>query len=168
MSKRVVAIVNRGMTDKTPVVIWTHEIPILEAIHGEDMVSIVDPDELTDRAEALVVRGSTQLVDPKAAHIRLVKGEKGGEEVEITGQLEGKPHTVRLPVDRVNAAELVARGLGVGQQFDGDVEAEYTRLAAFYGFHNDVKMPVVECVYGRLREGRFAEAVSRGAQRKAA
>lgn len=168
MSKRIVAIVNRGMTDKTPVVIWSHEIPILEAIHGEDMVSVVDVEDLTDRVEALVVRGSTQLVDPKAAHIKLVKGEKGGEEVEITGQLEGRPHTVRLPVDRVNAQELVARGLGVGVEFDGDIEAEYTRLAAFYGFHNDVKMPVVEYVYGRLREGRFADAVAGGMKRKAA
>lgn len=46
MSTRVFVVIDRGMTDKTAKMIWRHEIPILEAIHGEGTVSEVDPEKL--------------------------------------------------------------------------------------------------------------------------
>lgn len=159
MSKRILAIVHRGMTDKTPVTVWDHEVAILEAIHGEGSVTIIPHDDLADRVEAIIVRGTTRLIDPKNPNIKLVRGDKGSEEVEIAGQLDGKPQTMRLPIQRIQAKDLVARSLGLGEAFSGDVDAEYDRLIAFYGMHHEVKVPVVEYVYGRLREGRFAQAI---------
>ena len=41
LSRRVMAHVKRGLTDETAVVVWQHEIPILEEIHGEGNVSEV-------------------------------------------------------------------------------------------------------------------------------
>lgn len=160
MSKRVVAVVSRGMTDKTPVIVWEHEIAILEAIHGDSSVTRLTQEDLADRVDAIVIKGTNRVIDPKAANIRMIRGDKGAEEVEFTGQMDGKPQVMRLPVDRVNAQELVAQGLGVGQEFDGDPEEEYDRLVSCYGMHWEVKVPVVEYVYGRIREGRFAAAVA--------
>lgn len=166
MSKRIVAVVSRGMTDKTPVVVWEHEIPILEAIHGDQSVTKLTQEDLTDRVDAVVIKGSNRVIDPKSQNVKFLRGDKGAEEIEFMGQVEGKPQVMRLPVDRVNAQELVAQGLGIGQEFDGDVDQEFERLVAFYGMHHEVKVPVVEYVYGRLRDGRFAAAVAPVKRRK--
>lgn len=169
MSKRIVALVVRGMTDKTAVTVWEHEVPILDAIHGDGAVTPIDPNELADRVEAIVIRGTTQLVDPKNPNIKLVRDKGGQEQVEISGQLDGKPQTVTMPIDRINAQELVARGLMLGKLFDGDPAEEYERLLNCYGMHHEVKVPVVEYVYGRMREGRFAAALqSRGRREQVA
>ncbi len=45
MSKRVLVIVDRTMTDKTSKLIWEHEIPILEEIHNCSVIK-VDPNTL--------------------------------------------------------------------------------------------------------------------------
>lgn len=42
LSRRVLVTINRGITTKTPVLVWEHEIPILEAIHGEGTVMVVE------------------------------------------------------------------------------------------------------------------------------
>lgn len=129
MSERVWARVQRAgqgsnMTDQTPVVIWTHEIAILNEIHGEDSVTVIDD--------------VSELVDA----------------------------SVRASVDRdgtkVNRSVLIERRvkeLGLGQQFDTDPAEEYSRLAMVYGMHDEVKMPVVQYVYGRFEEGRFTKAL---------
>lgn len=46
MSKRVLVRVDRSMTDKTPKLVWEHEIPVLEEIHGKDTVIVEDPSKL--------------------------------------------------------------------------------------------------------------------------
>ncbi|MCC6530932.1 MAG: hypothetical protein IT531_00145 [Burkholderiales bacterium] len=167
MSKRIVALVSRGMTDKTAVTAWEHEIPLLEAIHGEGAITPIEPADLADRVEAIVIHGTTQLVDPKNPRIKHVKDKAGNEQVEISGQLDGKPQTITMPIDRINAQELVARGLRLGAAFEGETAEEYDRLVRCYGMHNEVGVPVVEYVYGRLREGRF-DAALRGKARLAA
>lgn len=45
-SKRVIVVIDRGMTDKTPKVVWSHEIPLLKAIHGN--AEVVAPEDLCD------------------------------------------------------------------------------------------------------------------------
>jgi hypothetical protein len=42
LSRRVLVTIDRDMTSKTPRVVWQHEIPILEAIHGEGKVAVVE------------------------------------------------------------------------------------------------------------------------------
>lgn len=40
MSKRVLVVVDRSMTDKTPKIIWEHEIKLLEEIHGCEITPV--------------------------------------------------------------------------------------------------------------------------------
>lgn len=55
MSKRVLALVQRSgnganVTDRTPTSVWEHEVPILEEIHGEGSVTVIeDPDDILDK-----------------------------------------------------------------------------------------------------------------------
>jgi hypothetical protein len=48
---------------------------------------------------------------------------------------------------------------GLGYAFYGDARAEYDRLALAYGMHPEVKMPVVEKIYGRFSTGLFERAL---------
>lgn len=48
LSRRVLVSVDRGITDNTARVVWQHEIPLLEAIHGEGKVVPVDPKGLDE------------------------------------------------------------------------------------------------------------------------
>jgi hypothetical protein len=48
---------------------------------------------------------------------------------------------------------------GLGHVFIGDPRGEFERLAACYGMHPEVKVSVVEHVYGRFAEGRFSAVV---------
>lgn len=153
MSKRVVAIIDRGnLVDKTPVCVWSHEIRILEAIHGN--VIVPKREELADNDVAIVIKGSMQVVDPKSQTMRLhKKGDK--EYVEIASMVEGKPKTFNEEVIRIPLAELIAHQLHMGQEFDGDPQDEYSRLERFYGMHPEIKQTWVENLYGRFSEGRF-------------
>ena len=54
----------------------------------------------------------------------------------------------------------MVRDLGLGDSFSTDPQEEYDRLARIYGMHPEVRMPVVERVYGRFEEGRFAKALN--------
>ena len=45
--KRIMALVRRDMVESTPVIIFSHEYPILQSIHGDDNISIVtDPNRI--------------------------------------------------------------------------------------------------------------------------
>lgn len=157
MSKRVVAIIDRGnLVDKTPVCVWAHEIPILEAIHGN--VLVPERAQLAENDVAIVIKGSMQVVDPKSQTMRLhKKGEK--ELVEIATMVEGKPRTFNEEVVRIPLAELIASQLKLDQDFDGDPQEEYSRLQNFYGMHPEIKQTWVENIYGRFHEGRFEHAL---------
>lgn len=48
---------------------------------------------------------------------------------------------------------------GIGYAFSGDPRAEYERLAMAYGKHEEKDMAVVEYVYGRFQDGKFAAMV---------
>lgn len=136
MSKRVLVTIDRGMTDKTGKVVWDHEIPILNAVHGAD-VTEVDLSAVEDlRGTALVLAGTTQIVDPKDPRFKDQAKEK------------------------VSLVEVLKRNLSLGKPFSGSVDDEYERLVAMYGTHPDYGLPFVEYVYGRPEQGRFHEAVA--------
>lgn len=48
LSRRVAVLIDRGMTDKTPRVVWQHELPILEAVFGEGKVTPIESDKLDE------------------------------------------------------------------------------------------------------------------------
>lgn len=124
LSKRVLVTVDRGITDKTPRVIWEHEIPLLEAIFGEGLIVTVDPKTLDD--------GYSPKINPA-----LLIHNKASDPIEKPSETQS-----------------------LGYVFAGDPAAEYERLAGVYGKHHDVNALVVEHVYGRFQEGRFARMVS--------
>jgi hypothetical protein len=43
VSRRTLALIDQGMTIKTPKVIWEHEIPLLEELHQTDITVVEDP-----------------------------------------------------------------------------------------------------------------------------
>lgn len=48
LSTRTLVVVSRDQTAATPRTVWAHEIPILEAIFGEGMVSVQEPEALDE------------------------------------------------------------------------------------------------------------------------
>jgi hypothetical protein len=121
LSRRVLVVVKRDLTDSIPVVAWEHELPLLESIHGEENISRPDPSTLDDGykakpSAAMLVYNKTQEVVPRPSE-----------------------------------------NLGLGFVFVGDPRAEYSRLEGRYGRSaENEKVSVVEYVYGRFQENRFA------------
>ncbi len=52
LSRRVLVLIERDMTCKTPRVVWQHELPILRSIFGEDEVKEIDAKLLDDGYKA--------------------------------------------------------------------------------------------------------------------
>jgi hypothetical protein len=48
LSRRVLVIIDRDMTAKTPRVVWQHEIPVLEAVFGEGKIIPVDATKMDE------------------------------------------------------------------------------------------------------------------------
>jgi hypothetical protein len=118
MSKRILVLVQRSgggthITDATPTIVFEHEVPLLEEIHGEGSCITMTDEELLDRD--VVVKRKQQI-------------------------------------------DYIIRANRLGEGFNGDPFEEYQRLAAKYGMHPEVRMLVVEKVYGVFREGRFTKA----------
>lgn len=66
MSKRVLALVQRAgnganVTDKTPVAVWDHEVPILEEIHGEGAVEVIN--DIEDLLDNSVTKNRRKVID---------------------------------------------------------------------------------------------------------
>jgi hypothetical protein len=51
--KKIVAIVDRGITDKTPVIIFPHEVRILQELHGESAVRVIDAESALQEQKGL-------------------------------------------------------------------------------------------------------------------
>lgn len=135
MSKRVLVTIDRGMTDKTSKVVWEHEIPVLQAVHGSEVkqVSLEDVEDL--KGTAIVLAGTTQVVDPKDPRFRDQAKEK------------------------VALVDIIKRNLSIGSQFSGNVDEEFERLVGLYGTHPEYGLPFVEYVYGRPEQGRLKDAI---------
>lgn len=48
LSRRVLVTIRRGQTTDTPRVVWAHEVPVLQVIHGEDEVKEADPKSMDE------------------------------------------------------------------------------------------------------------------------
>lgn len=164
MSKRTICIVDRGPMEKVSAIVWEHEIRILEEIHGEGNVTRVDTAKLTDGKEALIIKGTNQLIPADSQTFKIKKDDKGREVVEIVALTKGEPTVITKEIQRVPLVPLLERSLGIGEPFSGDLDAEYARLETLYGMHHEERVTNVRAVYGRLHEGRFALAVSGGRQ----
>jgi len=59
LSRRVLVNIKRDQTTTTPRVVWQHEVPILEAMHGEGNVQTVEPETLD---EGFTPRASVEML----------------------------------------------------------------------------------------------------------
>ncbi len=119
LSRRAAVVIDRGLVTKTSQVIWEHEIPLLEEIHGPESVIVVT-DKVIEDADA-------------------------GYKADPKDPFRYKP----------------SEALGLYDVFNGDIEAEYSRLATVYGMHPKQEMPIVEVVYGRLSSGQFRTLIGK-------
>lgn len=125
LSRRILVEISHGVDvlSKISKIVWAHEYPILEEVHGEGNVKRLDPSSMDD--------GYTDKVSPaNLAHNKVQ--------------------------DLVRRPSEVA---GLGFAFYGDARTEYERLVQAFGMHVEVKMPVVEKVYGRFSTGTFERAL---------
>lgn len=130
LSRRILVTIDQGMTIKTPKVIFEHELPIFQEIHGGGA---------EDDGEGGAV---TVVADPAAF---LDKDHKPRQDMSVL------QHNKKQ--DDLTAPSVAA---GIGFVFTGSPAEEWSRLAAAYGKCVDEDKLVVERIYGRAREGRLA------------
>jgi hypothetical protein len=123
LSRRVLVTVKRDALETVPRVVWEHEIPLLDEIHGEGNVNRVDPKTMDEGYNA------------KPSPDMLVHNKR--------------QDVIRPP----------SESAGLGYVFAGDARAEHARLADVYGKLAEENRLVVEHIYGRFQEGRFAAVV---------
>lgn len=129
LSRRILVTIDQGMTIKTPKVIFEHELPIFQEIHGGG-------DEDTGEGGAVTV-----IEDPAAF---LDKDHKARQPVDML-QHNKKQDDLTRPSDAA----------GIGFVFIGNPGEEWGRLASAYGKCPDEDKLLVERIYGRAREGRL-------------
>lgn len=125
LSRRILVEISHGVDvlSKISKVVWAHEYPILEEIHGEGNVKRLDATSMDDEYTAKV--SPSMLAHNKVQDL------------------------IRRP----------SEVSGLGFAFYGDARTEYERLVQAFGMHMEVKMPVVEKVYGRFSAGTFERAL---------
>lgn len=126
---RVLATVDKGMTDKPLVCVFPWEISLLEVLHGDGSVEVHDIDTMSSPgAKAIVQRIKLKHSDHHAPDLR----------EQLTAFCNTLPDGI--------------------EPFE-DPRSEYNRMVAVYGMHPEVKQSVVENVYGRFESGAFAAMV---------
>jgi len=131
--QKVFMLIQRGMTDRTPVCVFPWEKPVLEEIHGGNAQEI-SLDELCDLKGAAKI----EKIKPRERFVDGVK-IKAEEVPPMRAQYEAmlKIDPDENPLD--------------------DPESEFGRLAEKYGMHINVNLPNVEKVYGSV--GNFRRAM---------
>lgn len=128
LSRRVLVIIDRDLTAKTPRIVWQHEIPVLEAVFGDGHVIEVSPDTLNEGHS------------PKASRDMLVHPSVGGPQDPIP-----KPSDVSgvgdvFFGDARSEYERLKGIYGIVTDEDGNNPES-----------------AVQKAYGRFNEGRFAD-----------
>jgi hypothetical protein len=133
---RIMAQVQRDMAESTPVTIFAHEFPILQAIHGPQAVRLIrDP-------ERIVIQ-STEGAEESVRKVFIDRNEKAtGPKFEAAVKAERE--------------KLVAAMLAPGEV---DPDEEYARLVERYGRHVEIQVSNVEYVYGRSNSREWREAL---------
>jgi len=142
LSRRVYVNITRDMTQTISKVVWQHELPLLEIIHGVDREG-EDDDEV---GEGMSAASGLKLVDPA----KLDEGYKDKVSVELL------PYNKKQ--DRIPRPSEAHR---IGWVFVGSPRLEYQRLAGVYDKHPEVNVSNAEYIYGRFREGRFTAALGK-------
>lgn len=134
LSRRILVTIDQGMSIKTPKVIWQHELPIFEEIHGGGA-------EDGEGSAVVVVEDPVAFLD---------KDHKSRQPLDML-QHNKKQDDLTRPSE---AAEI-------GFVFLGNARQEWARLAAAYGKCHDEDKLVVERIYGRARDEKFASILGK-------
>lgn len=134
LSRRILVTIDQGMTISTPKVIWMHELPIFEDLHGGDGSD--DGENAADGRKVTVIEKAAEFLD---------KNYKAKQPLSEL-QHNKKQDDLTRPSDAA----------GLGFVFLGNAGAEWARLANAYGKCVDEDKLVVERIYGRAREGKLA------------
>lgn len=129
--QKVFMLIQRGITDRTPVCVFPWEQPILEEIHGVN-ASPITIDELCDL---------------QGAKVKTVKPRE--REVEGKKVMVDEGPTMREQYEAMVEVDPESNPLN-------DPEAEFERLANTYGMHTQIKLANVEKVYGSMGGFRMA------------
>lgn len=136
MLKRIFMTVRRGTMDATAVCVMPWEKPLVEELHGGN-AEIVTIDKLCNREGV----SKTQAVD-KVIKLPVRIDQKGNEvksEVGLSQREQLERMLIVLPED--NPMD--------------DPIGEFARMEQKYGMHPEVKLSVVEKVYGNVRQFRL-------------
>lgn len=94
--KRIMVLVRRGIAESTPVIVFCHEFPLLQSIHGEESVTIVTD---TDRIIAQSTEGLTKEQRESQIEKMLAPQEmESGDEYMRLVQRYGMHPEVSVPV----------------------------------------------------------------------
>lgn len=124
--QRILAHVKRDMTEHTPVIIFVHEFPILQVIHGTAGVDLVK------NPERVLAQSTESVAEQIRLNFKAEDKDPSGPEFDRAVE----EHRRKL------VASMIAPG-------DVDPDEEYARLVERYGRHVDVPVSNVEYVYGR-------------------
>lgn len=133
--RKIFMLIQRGITDRTPVCVWPWEKPILEEIHGGNAVE-VSLDELCD------LRGAVKVEKQKTITRGLGLDGKQVRSEEVP--------SMRTQYEAMLQVDPDANPLD-------DPESEFMRLEATYGMHLRVNLSNAEKVYGSV--GNFRRAM---------
>lgn len=125
LSTRVLVLIDQDLTTKTSRVVWQHEIPLLEVVHGEDTVTVQDPSVLDEGYVA------------KTDRSMLVHKPQGGAQDAIPRPSESQKlgyvfaGDARAEYDRLSSI--------YGTIYDADEDRNVSVVIKAYGRFNDGK-----------------------------
>ena len=79
LSRRVLVNIVRDQTDATPRVIWAHEFPILEEIHGEGNIKSIEPETLDEGHDKAKLKKGHKLPSESLGLGYVFVGDPSGE-----------------------------------------------------------------------------------------
>lgn len=103
MSKRVLVLVQRSgggthVTDRTPTVVWEHEVPILDEIHGSGSCEVIeDFDDLLDKDVRENRDSQVKFIAESAGLGKVFDGDPRDEYNRLIGKYGMHPN-VQMPV----------------------------------------------------------------------
>lgn len=134
--QRILAHVKRDMTEHTPVIIFIHEFPILQVIHGPAGV------ELVKNPERVLAQSTESVAEQIKLNFKAEDREPSGPEFDRAVE-EHRKHLI---------ASMMAAG-------DVDSDQEYARLVERYGRHVEIPVSNVEYVFGRPNSRTWKDAL---------
>jgi hypothetical protein len=129
MLKRIFILVSRGMTDATAVCVFPWERPLVEEIHGGN-AQVVSIDQLCNRD------GVSKIQDVRKVVKLPTRLNKEGEEMVPDAGM-----TPRQQYERMTVVADIDNPMH-------DTASEWGRMIEKYGMHPEIKMMVVEKIYG--------------------